>query len=152
LERLDFYGIYTTVRQLTWLVYKAFANLGAKIKTRFSRISLISADNNICRVACVWFILGLVFQIRTGKPCFIADHFRELLLPCTKTEWEAKTESQWRKEHDNAAGSTTALHTFGDLIDAHRRLLGVQMSDGLGMWNAGIDHLGMVLNLAVHMV
>jgi hypothetical protein len=118
-------------------------------------LSSISSDNGIYRIGCVWYILGLVFQIRNGRPCFISDHFREILLPCTKTEWEAKTESQWRREHNNAtaaASSATALHTLGDLIDAHRRLPGAQASDRLGMWNAGIDHLGMVLNLAVGMV
>jgi len=104
-------------------------------------------------VACIWFILGRVFHVRTNKPCFVSEHYREILLPCSKTEWEARDESQWGKEHGHAAaGSTTALRTIGDLIDAHRRLPGAQISDRLGMWNAGIDHLGMVLNLAVCMV
>jgi hypothetical protein len=115
---------------------------------------LIPSDNGPHRIACVKFILGLVFHIRTGKPCFVSEHYREILLPCTKAEWEAKTEVQWRKEHDNAAARGTAvLHTFGDLIDAHRCLTGArESSDKLGMWNATIDHLGMVLNLAVHAV
>jgi hypothetical protein len=115
---------------------------------------LILSDNDI-RVACVWFILNLVFNIRTGRPCWCSDHFRELLLPCPKAEWEAKTEAQWKKEHDisaASASSTTALLTFGDLIDAHGRLPGGSVSDKLAVWNAGIDHLGMVLNLAVRIV
>ncbi len=88
----------------------------------------------------------------------MSDNFREILLPCTKTEWEAKSESQWRTEYNNAAAnyrsasSSAALHTFGDLIDAHQRLPGVRMSERLNMWNAGIDSLGMALNIAVYMV
>lgn len=51
-----------------------------------------------------------------------------------------------------SASRTTALHTIGDLIDAHQRLSGSPISEGLSIWNAGIDHLGMVLNLAVRLV
>lgn len=112
----------------------------------------------IYRIACIKFILGLVFDIRNGRPCFVSDHFREILLPCTKSEWEAKTEAQWRKEYDFAAGNTRSanntitLRTFGDLIDAHQRLPGGQVSERLDRWNADIDHLGMALNLAVRVV
>ncbi|TVY93870.1 hypothetical protein LAWI1_G000563 [Lachnellula willkommii] len=109
------------------------------------------------RVACVWFILGLVFHTRTSNFCFISEHFRELFLPCTKAEWEAKTEPQWRKEHNAAASakgasSATGLHHLGDLIDACPRTPGTRVADKLDVWNAGIDHLGMTLNLAVGML
>ncbi|TVY47503.1 hypothetical protein LOCC1_G002248 [Lachnellula occidentalis] len=112
---------------------------------------------SIRRVACVWFILGLVFHTRTGNFCIISEHFREIFLPCTKAEWEAKTEAHWRKEHNVAASargtsSATGLHRLGDLIDAHTRTPGTRVSDKLDVWNAGIDHLGMTLNLAVSML
>lgn len=55
-------------------------------------------------------------------------------------------------EHDKSTSCTTALHTFGDLMKAHQPAPGTQMSDKLATFNAGVDHLGMVLNLAVHMV
>ncbi|KAH8683386.1 hypothetical protein BGZ60DRAFT_368473 [Tricladium varicosporioides] len=106
---------------------------------------------SIRRVACVWYILGLVFHTRTGRPCYVSDHYRDISLPCTKNEWEAKTEAQWRKEH-NISCSTATLHTFGDLMDAHQNLPDVQSSEKLNVWNVGIDHLGMVLNLAVRIV
>ena len=74
-------------------------------------------------------------------------------LPCTKTEWEARTEAQWRVEYENAMTSKgAALITFGDLIDAHKRSRSGRNSEGLDIWNAGIDHLGVLLNLAVHLV
>lgn len=76
-----------------------------------------------------------------------------MLLPCTKTEWEAKTESQWITAYRNAASSSvTSLHTFGDLIDAHQRVPGGRVSERLDIWNAEIDHLGMSLNMAVYIV
>jgi hypothetical protein len=110
------------------------------------------------RLGCVWFLLSLVYHVRTGSPCFPSDFFREIQLPCTKTEWEAKTESQWRIEYENAATRTrvagfgTALETFGDLIDAHQYSPGGRLSKKLDIWNAEIDHLGMSLNLAVNVV
>ncbi|KAE9365144.1 hypothetical protein N431DRAFT_353379, partial [Stipitochalara longipes BDJ] len=106
------------------------------------------------RIGWAWFILGLVFHLRTGVPCFVSDHFREMPLPCTKTEWEAKTESQWRIEHENAMARSKSsyLSTFGDLIDAHRHKVKGPESESLDVWNAGIDHLGVLLNLAVHLV
>ena len=115
---------------------------------------MLSSDNIIHRVACVWFILGRIFHIRTGNFCFVSEHFRELFLPCTKAEWEAKTEGQWRKEHNAAASAKGAngLHRLGDLIDANPRTPGTRMSDKLDVWNAGIDHLGMTLNLTVSML
>ncbi|KAN0089203.1 hypothetical protein V8E51_019463 [Hyaloscypha variabilis] len=106
------------------------------------------------RIGWVWFILGLVFHLRTGVPCFISDHFREMPLPCKKTEWEANTKAQWRIEHENASARSrsTALRTFGELIDAHQSTPRGRNSEGLDAWNAGIDHLGVLLNLAVHLV
>jgi len=72
-------------------------------------------------------------------------------------EWEAKTEAQWRTEYQNAVSARNASHggalkTFGDLIDAHQRVPGVERDERLDVWNAGIDHLGMLLNLAVYMI
>jgi len=69
-------------------------------------------------------------------------------------EWEAKTEAQWRKEHENAAArsNSTSLHTLGDLIDAQKHSSRDRLSEGLDIWNAGLDHLGVLLNLAVHLV
>ena len=104
-------------------------------------------------MACVWFVLNLICHARTGKPCYPCDHFRELSLPCTKAEWEAKTEEQWKIERANAkAKSTSSLRKFGDLIDAEQHFRGSIASEALAEWNTGIDHLGMVLNLAAHMV
>lgn len=78
----------------------------------------------------------------------MAEHFREIPLPCNKTEWEAKAEHQWRIEHENSAARGLNLRTFGDLVDAHNdRSLG-----NLDVWNAGIDHMGVLLNLAVQLV
>jgi len=75
-------------------------------------------------------------------------------LPCSKTEWEADTESKWRIEHENnAKRSNNKLQTFGDLVEAaHQRLPGGRESESFRIWNAEIDNLGVSLNLAVYMI
>ncbi len=89
----------------------------------------------------------------------MSDHFREIPLPCTKIEWEARTEAKWRFERANAAKrrGVGVSYSFGDLIDAHQQCSkggGASESERekLDIWNAGIDGLGMLLNLAVHLV
>jgi hypothetical protein len=97
----------------------------------------------------------MVFYIRTEVRCKITEVTRFVPLPCTKTEWEARTEEDWRREYTKArnAQTVTSLQVFGDLVDAHRcspaeRLL---KAKELEAWNAGIDNLGVLLNVAVYM-
>lgn len=93
-------------------------------------------------------MLTRVFQVRSGMPCFVSDNFRWIPLPCTKAEWEAKTEVSWRAEYHAANSLKNGVQTFGDLIDAYQN----QDFSRLDLWNASIDHLGMTLNLAVHIL
>lgn len=107
------------------------------------------------RVAWIWFMLGLVYHIRTETPCTVANFTRQVPLPCTKTEWEAQTEEDWRREYSKARNvpGATSLLTFGDLIDAHKCSLAERPNKvrELEAWNAGLDNLGMLLNVAVYM-
>lgn len=74
-------------------------------------------------------------------------------MPCSKTEWECKTEEDWVKEHEIAAGgSATAMYNFGELVDTHRQPPDAQSFRKLSTWNAGIDHLGVLLNIAARLV
>jgi len=92
------------------------------------------------------------FPHRNRLSCPFSNFYRELFVSCSKSEWEAKSESQWKFESQKAAASIGSLRTFGDLKDAHQRVPGNLGSDALDVWNAGIDQLGMTLNLAVYMV
>lgn len=110
------------------------------------------------RVAWVWFSLSVVYQIRSGVPgvpCRVADFPEGMPLPCTKTEWEAQTEENWRREYYKARNSqsATSMQTFGDLADAHRGSPADRLAKAtqLEAWNAGIDNLGVILNLAVYL-
>ncbi|PCH05510.1 Hypothetical protein PENO1_007540 [Penicillium occitanis (nom. inval.)] len=115
-------------------------------------------DESIKRVAWVWFSLSVVYQIRSGVPgvpCRVADSTDGMPLPCTKTEWEAQTEEDWRREYYKARNSqsTASIQTFGDLANAYRGLPADRAAKAtqLEAWNAGIDNLGVLLNLAVYM-
>lgn len=96
----------------------------------------------------------MVFHIKTGGPCYVSDFYREIPLPCTKGEWEAQSEEQWRTERTAAiAARKDGFKTFGDLIDAQTNGGEDQQKQaGLEIWIAGIDNLGMLLNLAVHLI
>lgn len=76
-------------------------------------------------------------------------------LPCTKTEWEAHTEADWKREYYKVRNSeaTACMQTFGDLVDAHRGSPAERIAKAkqLEAWNAGIDNLGVLLNFAVYM-
>ncbi|QGA13108.1 hypothetical protein EYB26_000753 [Talaromyces marneffei] len=115
-------------------------------------------DESIKRVAWVWFALSVVYQIRSGVPgvpCRVADSTEGMPLPCTKTEWEAQTEEDWRREYYKARSSqsTASIQTFGDLANASRGSPAERHAKAtqLEAWNAGIDNLGVLLNLAVYM-
>lgn len=110
------------------------------------------------RVAWVWFSLSVVYQIRSGVPgvpCRVADSTEGMPLPCTKTEWEAQTEEDWRREYYKArdSQSTASIQTFGDLANAYKGSPADRATKAtqLEAWNAGIDNLGVLLNLAVYM-
>lgn len=110
------------------------------------------------RVAWVWFSLSVVYQIRSGVPgvpCRVAGSTEGMPLPCTKTEWEAQTEEDWRREYYKARNSqsTASIQTFGDLANAYKGLPADRAAKAtqLEAWNAGIDNLGVLINLAVYM-
>ncbi|KAH8694290.1 hypothetical protein BGW36DRAFT_384678 [Talaromyces proteolyticus] len=100
------------------------------------------------RVVCVWFAISLVFCVQAGIPCHMTSAFREMALPSTKTEWEASNETQWQAEYKSAEARRSQLSRFADLLSAY------EIGDiaKLNSWNAGIDNLGILLNLALHVV
>lgn len=74
-------------------------------------------------------------------------------MPCSKMEWESNIEDDWEREHKhNSMASNTAMCTLGDLVEAHRQPPDAQSFKKLSTWNAGIDNLGMLLNVAVRLV
>lgn len=101
----------------------------------------------------IWFLLDRIISVSTGIPCGSSQAFRDLPLPCTKTLWEARTYSGWESEYVAVySNSAPRLHRFGDLIDANK---GVEEPFDLQLidtWNAGIDNLGGLVNLALAMV
>lgn len=104
-------------------------------------------------MAIIWFLLDRIVSVSTGISCGASQSFRDLPLPCTKTLWEARTYSSWETEYVTVYSNTTPrLHRFGDIIDANKGLEDPFNLHLIDTWNAGIDDLGGLLNLALAMV
>ncbi|RFU24476.1 hypothetical protein B7463_g11862, partial [Scytalidium lignicola] len=70
-------------------------------KTRLSWEDWIFAESKL-RMAIVYFILELHFDLNFGLPCNREGdvQFEDLELPGTKALWEAKDQLSWQKEYD----------------------------------------------------
>ena len=75
-------------------------------------------------------------------------------MPSKKTLWEARSESEWRREYETTWSDLRVrglegrrrIHTIGDLMMAKRNgATMVGMKDGLDSWYAGLDGLGIML-------
>ncbi|KAF4881881.1 hypothetical protein CGCF415_v015268 [Colletotrichum fructicola] len=90
-------------------------------------------EESLTRVACVWF---LVAQI-------------------SSSQWTANTSDEW-KEETEALSSMRNLDkrpvTFGDLYELNKGANHQAVIDRLDVWNAGVDNLGVLLNVAVNMI
>ena len=101
------------------------------------------------RLANLWFLFGCVVCFKTGQICDASQSYRVIQLPCTKAVWQASTQSAWEAEYEASRSSQACgFATLGDLIDAQRSFHMPSVARKLDIWNAGVDNLGALLNLA----
>ncbi|KAH8797350.1 hypothetical protein F5884DRAFT_815101 [Xylogone sp. PMI_703] len=75
-------------------------------------------QESITRTFILLFIINMIFDIDIGITAHVSDQILALPLPATKYLWEAKTETEWKKEYTTSLerrGDRPAL-TYGDLI------------------------------------
>lgn len=109
--------------------------------------------NTACRrIGCLWFAINRVFSLKASRAhCAGFDNFSHLALTSAKTAWEARTLGEWEAEksfHD----VSSPMATFGELIVAKRQSADPVHSRKLETWEAGVDKLGMMMNIAVELV
>jgi len=105
------------------------------------------------RGALIWFLIGLVICIKTGKICDPSQSYRGLILPCSRSLWEASSEQAWLQQYESTRlQRANGLVTLGDLIDAQNNSFMPFEARRLDEWNAGADGLGMLLNMVGTMV
>jgi hypothetical protein len=91
--------------------------------------------------------------IKTGNVIDTAQSYRNLQLPCSKSLWEAPTHVIWESEREaTRTFQLSGLITLGDLIDAQQADYTPSNANRMDSWNAGVDNLGILLNLVGTMV
>lgn len=101
------------------------------------------------RTALVWFLMGRVLSLQTGRPCETVEKFPILPLPSSRLQWEASGHTAWEQRVES---SKSTLCTLGNLIQTHQQDEDTYNAPHLDHWNARNDGLGMLLNLAVAML
>lgn len=101
------------------------------------------------RTSLIWLLITrtIVVVLRTG--CHTTDTPETLPLPAPQTQWEARTREGWTKEF-GVEGALIA--TFGGLIKARQHTEEQESKEDLAVWNARVDRLGSLLNIAVALV
>lgn len=100
------------------------------------------------RIACLWFITNRVASVKSRMECYALEGFFNLPLPSSKLLWEASTSPLWQFEYElDALKKTSRVSTIGELVNAQQRPNDF-LNARLDAWNAGIDELGFLLNLA----
>jgi hypothetical protein len=104
-------------------------------------------------MAIVWFLMGRVVGLTTGIPCSTAEDCRALPLPAPRSIWEARSYSAWENEYVSFYhNEPLEMKTFGDLIDAHARSADPHYAELIDCWNARVDGVGYMMNLAISIV
>jgi hypothetical protein len=104
-------------------------------------------------MAIVWFLMGRVVGLTTGIPCSTAEDCRSLALPASRAVWEARSYMAWENEYVNFyQKEPQEMKTYGDLIDAHERSDDPRYVELIDKWNASVDGIGYLMNLAIPII
>jgi hypothetical protein len=101
-------------------------------------------------------MVDFLFDISAGTahaPCNTIKDLTETLLPCTKNLWEARTESEWRREYSAhlilQRQENVRPPIFGDLLRPEAEESHVENS--LDRWLAQLDELGTLVVAAARL-
>ncbi|KIM97235.1 hypothetical protein OIDMADRAFT_168993 [Oidiodendron maius Zn] len=97
------------------------------------------------RTSCAWFLLNCIISISNGLYCEVLEDVRMIPLPSPKAQWEASSHTGWENELEF---NSNTLWTFGNLLDAHKWSNEPLSAQRLDSWNARIDNLGSLMNIA----
>lgn len=101
------------------------------------------------RSSIVWFLITRTIVIAPKEDCHTTNAPDALPLPAPQTQWEARTREAWMKE---VWSDSPAITTFGCLITAKQHIDKPESKQKLAAWNARMDRLGSLLNVAVALV
>ncbi|KAL5398664.1 hypothetical protein PMIN03_012753 [Paraphaeosphaeria minitans] len=101
------------------------------------------------RSSLVWFLITRTIVVAPKEDCHTTNDPWGLPLPAPQTQWEARTREAWMKE---IWSESPAITTFGNLISAKQHIDKPEGKQNLAAWNAKVDRLGSLLNVAVALV
>lgn len=98
----------------------------------------------------MWFVMSRVVSAEADAPCTRFYGYACLPLVSGKGLWEARSREEWETEkafHD----ASFPMTVFGELVDARRRP--DSPHDGrLTAWEANVDKMGLIMNIATALV
>jgi hypothetical protein len=104
-------------------------------------------------MAIIWFLMGRVVGLTTGIQCSTAEDCRSLPLPSSRAVWEARSYTAWENEYINFYHKEPQdMKTYGDLMDAHERSDDARCVEMIDNWNASVDGVGYMMNLAMPII
>jgi hypothetical protein len=101
------------------------------------------------RTSLIWFLITRTIVIMPKTECHTTISPETLPLPAPQMQWEARTREAWLKE---LGAEVSVMTTFGNLVDVKQHGHEQESKQKLGVWNARMDRLGSLLNIAVGLV
>ncbi|KAL7903767.1 hypothetical protein GGI35DRAFT_465288 [Trichoderma velutinum] len=103
------------------------------------------------RIICVWFFISRIISPTVSRTLMRAYPLHMLPLVSNKSLWEARSRQQW--EHEKALQDASyPMTTFAELIEAKRRSKDLFYKKRLETWDAGVDKMGMLINIATDLI
>ncbi|UKZ82669.1 hypothetical protein TrVFT333_010463 [Trichoderma virens FT-333] len=103
------------------------------------------------RIICLWFFMSRIISPSAGSSFMRAYPLSMLPLVSNKSLWEARTREEWETEkalHD----ASYPMTTFDELVQAKRRSNELFYRRRLETWDAGVDKMGMLINIATDLI
>lgn len=101
------------------------------------------------RTSLIWFLITRTIVIMPKVDCHTTISPETLPLPAPQMQWEARTRERWLEE---LGAERPAMTTFGSLVSVKQHTHDQESKRILGTWNAKMDRLGSLLNIAVALI
>lgn len=103
------------------------------------------------RIICVWFFMSRIISPTVTNSFMRAYPLHMLPLVSNKSLWEARSRQEWETERA-LQDACYPMTTFAELIEAKRRSNELFYKRRLETWDAGVDKMGMLINIATDLI
>ncbi|KAL6697258.1 hypothetical protein J3F84DRAFT_282663 [Trichoderma pleuroticola] len=103
------------------------------------------------RIICVWFFMSRIIFPTASTSFMRAYPLHMLPLVSNKSLWEARSRQEWETERA-LQDACYPMTTFAELIEAKKRSNELFYKRRLETWDAGVDKMGMLINIATDLI